>query len=243
MTIINYRINRMYDYLVKCIIIGDTCVGKSSILTRFIDKEFHEKHEATIGIEFGAKIVTIDNTDIKIQIWDTAGQEAFRAITKTYYRGSSIVMIVYDITNQNSFNSVGKWLIDVRAIIENPNIILIGNKSDLNDKRIISYENGEALAKANNIDFVEISAKTTNNIESPFELALSRIMDNIESITKSDFDIYEQIEHLDKIYVKVGPEFNIKYYNKKKEKSNNDPIIIMPNNDINKIKPNKRCCK
>lgn len=233
----------MYDYLVKCIIIGDTCVGKSSILTRFIDREFYEKHEATIGIEFGAKIVTIDNTDIKIQIWDTAGQEAFRAITKTYYRGSSIVMVVYDITNQNSFNSVGKWLIDVRAIIDNPNIILIGNKSDLNDKRVISYEKGEAFAKANNIDFVEISAKTTNNIDSPFECTLSRIMDNIENITKSDIDIYEQIERLDKIYVKVGPGFNLKHYDKKREKTNIDPIIISPNNGINKIRTNRKCCK
>lgn len=233
----------MYDYLVKCIIIGDTCVGKSSILTRFIDRDFHERHDATIGIEFGAKIVTIDNTDIKIQIWDTAGQEAFRAITKTYYRGSSIVLIVYDITNQNSFNSVRKWLEDVKAIIENPYVILIGNKCDLNEKRVITHEMGETFAKMNNIEFVEMSAKTTNNIDVPFEIALSRILDNIEAIIKSDVDIYEQIDKLDKIYVKTGPGFNINHYDMKKEKSNNDPIIISPINNINKNKSNKRCCK
>ena len=127
----------------------------------------------TIGVEFGAKTIQINGKTIKIQIWDTAGQEAFQAITRTYYKGAIGALLVYDITRRDTFTHVTKWLDDVRTnSSKNVTVILIGNKKDLEDKRQVSYEEGEAFAKENGLMFLETSAKTAYNVVESFNLSI-----------------------------------------------------------------------
>ncbi|MCQ6473241.1 GTP-binding protein, partial [Vibrio parahaemolyticus] len=130
-----------YAYLFKYIIIGDTGVGKSCLLLQFTDKRFQPVHDLTIGVEFGARMITIDGKQIKLQIWDTAGQERFRAVTRSYYRGAAGALMVYDITRRSTYNHLSSWLTDARNLT-NPNtvIILIGNKADLEAQRDVTYE-------------------------------------------------------------------------------------------------------
>merc|ERR1712093_504912 len=149
-----------YAYLFKYIIIGDTGVGKSCLLLQFTDRRFQPIHDLTIGVEFGARMITIDKKQIKLQIWDTAGQESFRSITRSYYRGAAGALLVYDITRRETFNHLANWLEDARQHA-NPNmtIMLIGNKSDLTHRRAVSREEGEAFAEKYGLVFMETSAK------------------------------------------------------------------------------------
>jgi Ras-related protein Rab-2A len=155
-----------YDYLFKYIIIGDTGVGKSCLLLQFTDKRFQPVHDLTIGVEFGARMVTVDGRPIKLQIWDTAGQESFRSITRSYYRGAAGALLVYDITRRETFNHLASWLEDARQHA-NPNmsIMLIGNKCDLAHKRAVSKEEGQQFAKEHGLLFLEASARTAQNVE------------------------------------------------------------------------------
>ena len=132
-------------------------------------------------MEFGAKTIEIDGKSIKIQIWDTAGQEAFQAITRTYYKGAIGALLVYDITRKETFTHVTKWLEDVRTnSSKNVTVILIGNKKDLDDKRQVSFEEGEAFAKEHGLMFLETSAKTALNVVEAFNLSAQCILNNIE---------------------------------------------------------------
>ncbi|XP_057947886.1 ras-related protein RABB1b isoform X2 [Malania oleifera] len=174
-----------YDYLFKYIIIGDTGVGKSCLLLQFTDKRFQPVHDLTIGVEFGARMVTIEGRPIKLQIWDTAGQESFRSITRSYYRGAAGALLVYDITRRETFNHLASWLEDARQHA-NPNmtIMLIGNKCDLAHRRAVSKEEGEQFAKENGLLFLEASARTAQNVEEVCYLILveaSLILWNPES--------------------------------------------------------------
>jgi len=143
-----------YAFLMKYIIIGDTGVGKSCLLLQFTDKRFQPVHDLTIGVEFGARMITIDQRQIKLQIWDTAGQESFRSITRSYYRGAAGALLVYDITRRETFNHLTRWLEEAR---QNANqsmvIMLIGNKSDLDHRRQVSMEEGEKFAKDHGLIF------------------------------------------------------------------------------------------
>ncbi|XP_062225886.1 ras-related protein Rab-2-B isoform X1 [Phragmites australis] len=155
-----------YAYLFKYIIIGDTGVGKSCLLLQFTDKRFQPVHDLTIGVEFGARMITIDNKPIKLQIWDTAGQESFRSITRSYYRGAAGALLVYDITRRETFNHLVSWLEDARQHANaNMTIMLVGNKCDLSHRRAVSYEEGEQFAKEHGLIFMEASAKTAQNVE------------------------------------------------------------------------------
>ena len=175
------RGNNNYDYLFRYIIVGDMAVGKSCILLQFTDNKFRNQHELTIGVEFGAKTISINGKSIKIQIWDTAGQEAFQAITRTYYKGAIGALLVYDITRKETFIHVTKWLEEVRNNSSKTiTVILIGNKKDLEDKRQVSYEEGEAFAKENGLMFLETSAKTAYNVVESFNLSAQCILNNIQ---------------------------------------------------------------
>ncbi|XP_064123792.1 ras-related protein Rab-2A isoform X1 [Loxodonta africana] len=155
-----------YAYLFKYIIIGDTGVGKSCLLLQFTDKRFQPVHDLTIGVEFGARMITIDGKQIKLQIWDTAGQESFRSITRSYYRGAAGALLVYDITRRDTFNHLTTWLEDARQHSNsNMVIMLIGNKSDLESRREVKKEEGEAFAREHGLIFMETSAKTASNVE------------------------------------------------------------------------------
>ena len=158
-----------YAYLFKYIIIGDTGVGKSCLLLQFTDKRFQPVHDLTIGVEFGARMINIDSKAIKLQIWDTAGQESFRSITRSYYRGAAGALLVYDITRRETFVHLTSWLEDARQHSnKDMTIMLIGNKSDLDQKRQVSFEEGQQFANEHNLVFLETSAKTAANVEEAF---------------------------------------------------------------------------
>jgi len=159
-----------YSYLFKYIIIGDTGVGKSCLLLQFTDKRFQPVHDLTIGVEFGARMVNLDGDKlVKLQIWDTAGQESFRSITRSYYRGAAGALLVYDITRRDTFQHLGRWLEEARQHAQsNMVIMLIGNKNDLEHRRAVTTEEGKAFADANGLIFLETSAKTAYNVEAAF---------------------------------------------------------------------------
>jgi Ras-related protein Rab-2A len=185
-----------YAYLFKYIIIGDTGVGKSCLLLQFTDKRFRHDHDLTIGVEFGARLMTINNELIKLQIWDTAGQESFRSITRSYYRGATGALLVYDISRRDSFNHVSRWLNEAREY-SNPNmvIMLVGNKCDLH-RREVSYEEGAEFAHANGLVFQETSAKTAQNVEAAFVNTAQKISENIR---KGVYDLSNEMHG-----IKVG---------------------------------------
>jgi len=183
-----------YAYLFKYIIIGDTGVGKSCLLLQFTDKRFQQQHDLTIGVEFGARMITIDNKQIKLQIWDTAGQESFRSITRSYYRGAAGALLVYDITRRETFNHLTSWLDDARTHSNsNMTIMLIGNKSDLEHRRAVSFEEGQAFANEHGLIFLETSAKTAANVEEAFINTARRIYEKIQQgvfdVTNESFGI------------------------------------------------------
>ena len=170
-----------YDKLFRYIIVGDMAVGKSCILLQFTDNKFRVQHELTIGVEFGAKTIELNNKTIKIQRWDTAGQEQFQAITRTYYKGAIGALLVYDITRRDTFTHVTKWLEEVKSnSSKHICVILIGNKKDLEDKRQVTYEEGESFARENGLMFLETSAKTAFNVVEAFNLSAQAILNNIE---------------------------------------------------------------
>ena len=170
-----------YDHLFRYIIVGDMAVGKSCLLLQFTDNKFRHQHELTIGVEFGGKTIQVNGKNIKIQIWDTAGQEAFQAITRTYYKGATGALVVYDITRRDTFNHVTKWLEEVRAnALKEIQIILIGNKKDLEDKRQVQTEEGQSLADKNGLLFLETSAKTAVNVSEAFINSAQKILEMIQ---------------------------------------------------------------
>ena len=158
-----------FNYLYKYIIIGDSSVGKSCIMVKYIHGGFDEEFKTTIGIEFGSKNETIKGKIYRIQIWDTAGQETFRSITRAYYKNSVCAFIVYDVTNKKTFANVQDWFNDCKKQTpKTVTMVLVGNKIDLEDKREVSYEDGENFAKENGMLFYETSAKNGDNIEKMF---------------------------------------------------------------------------
>ncbi|GAB5588664.1 Ras-related protein Rab-2A [Umbelopsis nana] len=190
--------NYNYDYIIKYVIIGDTGVGKSCLLLQFTDKRFQPAHDLTIGVEFGTRFVTVDGKQIKLQIWDTAGQESFRSITRSYYRGAAGALLVYDITRRETFDHLATWLEDVRKHA-NPNtsIMVLGNKSDLDSKRQVTREEAERWAKENDLFYLETSAKAANNVEEAFVKTTEDIYNKIKA---GVFDVSNQSNG-----VKLGP--------------------------------------
>ena len=171
-----------YNYLLKYIIIGDSAVGKSNLLLQYTFGEFIEEYKNTIGVEFGAKNVDIDNKSYRIQIWDTAGQECFKSITRAYYKNSVCAIVVYDITCLDSFNNVSSWIEDCKNYSpKNVYIVLVGNKSDLEERRQIPTEKGQEIADKFGISFFETSAKTGSNVVKIFEESAKEIAKRIDS--------------------------------------------------------------
>ncbi|XP_030524126.2 ras-related protein RABE1c isoform X1 [Rhodamnia argentea] len=159
-----------YDYLIKLLLIGDSGVGKSCLLLRFSDGSFTTSFITTIGIDFKIRTIELDGKRIKLQIWDTAGQERFRTITTAYYRGAMGILLVYDVTDESSFNNIRNWIRNIEQhASDNVNKILVGNKADMDEsKRAVPTAKGQALADEYGIKFFETSAKTNLNVEQVF---------------------------------------------------------------------------
>ena len=178
-----------YDLLYKIIIVGDTCVGKSNILSRYIKNVFREDSKSTVGVELGNKLLKVKGTNTKLQIWDTAGQERYRSITSSYYKGSHGCFIVYDITNEQSFENVEKWFEQVQKEgSKDVSIILVGNKCDLENERKVPKEKGEEKSKLLNIAFFETSALSNIKIEDIFTVIAENIYERTGGVKNEDDD-------------------------------------------------------
>lgn len=160
---------RTYDYLFKLLLIGDSGVGKTSILFKFSEDTFSPAFISTIGIDFKIRTIEVDGKKIKLQVWDTAGQERFRTITTAYYRGAMGIMLVYDVSNMRSYESMINWIRNIEMhATQDVELMILGNKCDVADKRQVTREKGEQLALQHGVKFMETSAKANINIEEAF---------------------------------------------------------------------------
>jgi Ras-related protein Rab-1A len=165
-----------YNYLFKLLLIGDSSVGKSSILTQFADQAFISSYISTIGVDFKIRTIDLDGKIIKLHAWDTSGEERFRTITSSYYRGTHGIIIVYDITDRDSFKHVKYCIKEVEKYAsDNVKMLLVGNKCDLESKREVSKQEGKELANEYKIPFLETSAKENSNINETFMSLASEI--------------------------------------------------------------------
>jgi Ras-related protein Rab-1A len=207
-------------YRFKVILLGDIAVGKTSILSRFVDDKYTSEYRCNVGVEFKVKSLYLDEkTGADLQIWDTCGEERFRTITRQYYRDSSGIILVFDLTNRNSFQRLDSWIQDISEFgPQNVNIILIGNKIDLDDDRTILTDEATNYAKNNNLTYIEVSAKSAYNVSNLFEI-LTKTMVQKESESENN--------------------------RKKKGKIDKSHVITNKNislDEINKSKQTKNCC-
>ena len=214
----------------KIIFVGDAGVGKTTIINRINDNEFQSAYDATIGVDFWPKKINFRGKEITLQIWDTAGQERYRGLIPSYVRNSSIVFIVFDITNRKTFESIPKWIELIKSIEKNI-LVLIGNKEDLKEKREVEEKEGEDLAKENEIAYYELSAKRDNNndikkiffntvIELP---TFSGYIDNKEKEGLIDELIQENKENKkDYLNINVKKENMLTIHNDKDNNNNNN---------------------
>ncbi|KAE9446821.1 hypothetical protein C3L33_21277, partial [Rhododendron williamsianum] len=169
------RADEEYDYLFKVVLIGDSGVGKSNLLSRFTRNEFCLESKSTIGVEFATRTLQVEGRTVKAQIWDTAGQERYRAITSAYYRGALGALLVYDVTKPTTFENISRWLKELRDHADsNINIMLIGNKTDLKHLRAVATEDAQGFAEKEGLSFIETSALEATNVEKAFQTILRR---------------------------------------------------------------------
>eukprot|EP01119_Soliformovum_irregulare_P025746 TRINITY_DN961_c0_g1_i1.p1 TRINITY_DN961_c0_g1~~TRINITY_DN961_c0_g1_i1.p1 ORF type:complete len:224 (-),score=42.11 TRINITY_DN961_c0_g1_i1:124-795(-) len=172
----NNRKEDDYDYLFKVVLIGDTGVGKSNLLSRFTRNDFSMDSKSTIGVEFATRTIVVDTKVIKAQIWDTAGQEKYRAITSAYYRGAVGALLVYDITRTPTFEHLERWLTELLNNADKDiSVMLVGNKSDLKHLRAVSTEQAQEFAQKHKLSFIETSALDRTNVETAFTEILTKI--------------------------------------------------------------------
>lgn len=168
------------EYLFKIVVIGDSAVGKSNLLSRYARNEFNPNSKATIGVEFQTQVMEINGKEVKAQIWDTAGQERFRAVTSAYYRGAVGALVVYDISRRLTFDNVARWLEELKTHADN-NVVkmLVGNKSDLEHIREVPVEDGKKLAESEGLSFIETSALDNTNVMPAFQIVVKEIYNNV----------------------------------------------------------------
>ena len=211
-----------YDLILKLVIIGDSGVGKTNILSRYNNNEFSLITQPTVGVEFGNKIIKKENKSIKLQIWDTAGQERYKAITNAFYKGSKGAFVVYDITRKESFINIDKWIGELKTNgSDDILIVLVGNKTDLEDKREVLTEEVEKKAKQYGIAFCETSALNGQNIEHAFDILIEQILKDVDKIKEKENKNNKN--------------------NKKKTKAKG--IMLETNNSNNNKNKKSKCCK
>jgi small GTP-binding protein len=211
-----------YDMIFKILVIGDTGVGKSNLLLRYVKNEFAGDMRSTVGVEFGTKMMKIDGYEVKAQIWDTAGQERYKAITNAFYKGSKGAFVVYDITRKESFINIDKWIGELKTNgSDDILIVLVGNKTDLEDKREVLTEEVEKKAKQYGIAFCETSALNGQNIEHAFDILIEQILKDVDKIKEKENKNNKN--------------------NKKKTKAKG--IMLETNNSNNNKNKKSKCCK
>lgn len=170
------------DYLLKIVLIGDSGVGKTNLLSRFTRDQFNPDSKSTIGVEFATKTMEVEGKTVKAQIWDTAGQERYRAITSAYYRGAIGALLLYDVTSSLTFQSLNRWLQELRENADsNIVVMLVGNKCDLAESRAVSTEEGTGMAKQENLLFIETSALNATNVQESFSQLITEIVHRVSS--------------------------------------------------------------
>ena len=176
-----------YDFLFKLLLIGNSAVGKSSLLLRFSDNIFNESFLPTIGVDFKIRTFDLSSKTVKLQIWDTAGQERFKTITSSYYKGAHGIILTYDITDKQSFKDIENWLTEVEKFA-NENVIklLVGNKSDLESSRQVKFEEGKEFADSLGIQFIETSAKNSSNVEKAFFTLANEIKGRVQKVSDNN---------------------------------------------------------
>jgi len=171
-----------YEYFLKIIVVGDSSVGKSCLLLRYSDKKYRMSHEVTVGVEFGSRIVEREGIRFKTHVWDTAGQETFRSVTRAYYRTAAVALMVFDVTRRRTFEHVRQWATDVQSYAA-PNVVLalVANKTDLQEERDVSREEAETFAAELGALYFETSAKDASGVDdafvSPCIVAIRRLAD------------------------------------------------------------------
>ena len=201
----------------KFILLGDAGVGKTNILSRILNDDFSLGTQSTITMEFGKKNVTLNDKSYNLQIWDTAGQEKYRSMTKSYIKGSKAALVVYDITRSDTFKAVDLWIQDIRDMADNDCIIqIIGNKTDLENQRQVSSEEGKKKADSFNVLFEETSALEATNINEAFDSLLQEVIKlDLKNVMSSVND--GNPENVDK-NLSLKPETQTKKEEKKKKK-------------------------
>jgi small GTP-binding protein len=191
-----------YDIIYKIVLIGDSSVGKTNIFSKYLNDEFDPDSKATVGVEFGTKDFKIEEKLVKVQIWDTAGQERYRSITNAYYKGAKGCLLVYDITNKFSFESLDRWLDELKNNGDSDiSIMLVGNKNDLESDRAISLEEGKNFAEFHKMAFIETSALNGNNIEKAFSELISDVYksQNFSSNKKDNIKLNEKTINIENV--------------------------------------------
>ncbi len=214
---INQNSNELYDFVGKLVVIGESSVGKTNILSRYCKNEFNKEIKMTIGVEFFTKIVSIQGKSIKFQIWDTAGQERYKSITNSFFTSTTAAIVVFDLTNNQSFEKVDFWINEVKQHTKDDLIImLIGNKSDL-ENRSVSPKDIQKKAELYKIEYVETSALLNENINEAFERIITRIYDKLPQLNSE----------MEKEYIMK------------------ESIVLRKSNKLDKIEEEnkKECCK
>ena len=176
------------DSVYKVLILGDSSVGKTCFLLKYTDRVFNEVYMSTIGLDYRLKTLTLKNgKKVKLQIWDTAGQDRFRTITKNYYKGANGIILIYDITSTETYENVENWISQIKEEAS-PNVViyLVGNKVDMEDKRKVSTEEGQKIADDNNLPFIETSAKSDININETFDNLVEKMDSVFSNLEKKD---------------------------------------------------------
>ena len=214
----------------KLIVVGNQGTGKSCILNRFVNETFEENYEATIGLDFQSKNITIHDQDVRLIIYDTAGQEKFRSLIPMYIREAQIILFIYDISDEESFNSIPKWIQEVKEVLKEEVVfVLIGNKIDLESQRKVSFEDGKKFAEQNNFVFQEVSAKTGKNFENLFDV---QIFEAVYNKFRAEFEKRD------------GGEEQPNFETNDNTNDNNDKRVKLDNTNNNpqNSKKKKRCC-
>ena len=213
----------------KLIVVGNQGTGKSCILNRFVNETFEENYQATIGLDFQSKNITIHDQDVRLIIYDTAGQEKFRSLIPMYIREAQIILFIYDISDRESFDSLPKWIKEVKDVLTKEVVfVLIGNKIDLENQRKVSFDEGKKFAEQNNCVFQEVSAKTGINFEKLFEV---QIFEAVYNKFRNEFDKREGREE--------QPNFET---NDNTNETGDKNVKLEINNNTQNVKKKRKCC-